>query len=208
VGNLSAGLAESSPMSMLTPLFLKLAGRAVLVVGGGPVATAKARTLADAGAAVTVVSPALTSALAALAAEKAWPVRMRAFAPSDLDGMWLAIAGAPPEINRQVAAAAEARRIFMVAVDDPGSSSAYGGGVVRRGGVTVALSTDGEAPALAGLLREGLEAMLPDELAGWLDEARRLRAGWRTGAVPMSDRRPLLLAALNRLYESRQGAGG
>lgn len=194
-------------MSMLTPLFLKLSGRAVLVVGGGPVATAKARALADADAAVTIVSPAVTSELAALAAAKSWPIRLRDFVSSDLDGMWLAIAGAPPDVNRQVAAAAEARQIFMVAVDDPASCSAYGGGVVRRGGVTVALSTDGEAPALAGLLREGLEAMLPDDLGGWLDEARRLRAGWRNGEVPMSQRRPLLLAALNRLYESRQGEG-
>lgn len=201
-------MAESFPMSMLTPLFLKLAGRPVLVVGGGPVATGKARALGEAGAAVTVVSPALTPELTALAAEKGWPVRLRGFAASDLDGMWLAIAGAPPEINRQVAAAAEERRIFMVAVDDPGASSAYGGGVVRRGGVTVALSTDGEAPALAGLLREGLEALLPDELGGWLDEARRLRAGWRSGEVPMAERRPLLLAALNRLYESRESARG
>jgi len=195
-------------MSMLTPLFLKLTGRAVLLVGGGPVATAKARTLADAGAAVTVVSPELTPELTALAAAQGWPVRARAVAPSDLDGAWLVIAGAPPEINRQVAAAAEERRIFTVSVDDPGNSSAYGGGVIRRGGVTVALSTDGEAPALAGLLREGLEALLPDDLASWLDEARRLRTAWRSTAVPMAERRPLLLAALNRLYESREVARG
>jgi len=193
---------------MLTPLFLKLTGRSVLLVGGGPVATAKARTLADAGAAVTVVSPELTPELTALAAAQGWPVRARAVAPSDLDGAWLVIAGAPPEINRQVAAAAEERRIFTVSVDDPGNSSAYGGGVIRRGGVTVALSTDGEAPALAGLLREGLEALLPDDLASWLDEARRLRTAWRSTAVPMAERRPLLLAALNRLYESREVARG
>ena len=208
MANRPAGLAESPPMSMLTPLFLKLSGRAVLLVGGGPVATAKAHTLADAGAAVTVVSPQLTPELTALAAERAWTVRTRGFAPSDVDGVWLVIAGAPPEINRQVAAAAEERCIFMVSVDNPGNCSAYGGGVIRRGGVTVALSTDGEAPALAGLLREGLESLLPEDLASWLDEARRLRTAWRSAGVPMSERRPLLLAALNRLYESREAARG
>jgi siroheme synthase-like protein len=190
---------------MLLPLFLRLRGRSVLLVGGGPVATAKARTLDEAGAEVAVVSPAITAELAALAAARGWSIELRGFADADLEGAWLAIAAAPPEVNRQVAAAAEARRIFMVAVDDPTTSSAYGGGVVRRGGVTVALSTDGQAPALAGLLREALEAVLPDELGRWLEEARRLRERWRADATPMAERRPALLAALNRLYESRTG---
>ena len=189
---------------MLTPLFLKLEGRAVLLVGGGPVATGKARTLAEVGAVVTVVSPAVTDELAALASERRWPWHARAFQPGDVDGVWLVIAGAPPEVNRQVAAAADARRVFTVAVDDPSTSSAYGGGVVRRAGLTLAVSTDGQAPALAGLLREALEAVLPDDLERWVDEARRLRESWRAEAVPMAERRPLLLAALNRLYESRE----
>ena len=70
-------------------------------------------------------------------------------------------------------------------------------GRLRRGGVTVAVSTDGRAPALAGLLREGLEAVLPDDLEGWTAEAERQRAAWRDAGVPMAERRPLLLEALN-----------
>lgn len=206
VADAPVALAKSG--AMLMPLFLKLEGRAVLLVGGGPVATAKAQALVDTGAAVTIVSPALTPELAALAAARGWVVHARGFDASDLDGVWLAIAGAPPPVNREVAVAAEARQIFLLAVDDMASASAYGAGLVRRGGVTVALSTGGDAPALAGLLREGLEAVLPDDLGGWLDEARRLRAEWRQQAVPMAQRRPLLLAALNRLYESREAARG
>jgi siroheme synthase (precorrin-2 oxidase/ferrochelatase) len=74
---------------------------------------------------------------------------------------------------------------------------------LRRGGVTIAVSTDGRAPALAGLVREGLEAVLPDDVSAWTAEAERQRAAWKRDGVPMPARRPLLLEALNRLYERR-----
>ncbi|HTA21157.1 MAG TPA: uroporphyrinogen-III C-methyltransferase [Polyangia bacterium] len=189
---------------MLFPLFLKLAGRDVLVVGAGPVGTSKARALLEAGARVTVVAPDATSEVRELAAAGALAWRARAFAAGDLEGAWLVVAAATPDVNRAVAAAAEARHTFVLAVDDPASASAYGAGVVRRGGVTVAVSTDGRAPALAGLVREGLEAVLPDELASWTAEAERVRAQWKAAGVPMAARRPLLLDALNRLYAERE----
>ena len=103
------------------------------------------------------------------------------------------VAAATPEVNRGVAAAAESQRLFVLAVDDPSAASAYGAGALRRGGVTVAVSTDGRAPALAGLLREGLEAVLPEDLETWTAEAERQRAAWRAAGVPMAERRPLLL---------------
>ena len=81
----------------------------------------------------------------------------RPFQESDLDGAWWVVAAAPPEINRQVGVAAEARRLFVNAVDDPHNATAYLGGVVRRDDVTIAISTGGRAPALAGLLREALD---------------------------------------------------
>jgi uroporphyrin-III C-methyltransferase/precorrin-2 dehydrogenase/sirohydrochlorin ferrochelatase len=189
---------------MLFPLFLKLAGRDVLVVGAGPIGTSKARSLVEAGARVTVVAPEATAELVELAAAGALVLHARPFAEGDVDGAWLVVAAATPEVNRAVAAAADARRTFVLAVDDPTSASAYGAGVVRRGGVTVAVSTDGRAPALAGLLREALEAVLPDELASWTAEAERLRGVWKAGGVPMAERRPLLLEALNRLYAERE----
>jgi uroporphyrin-III C-methyltransferase/precorrin-2 dehydrogenase/sirohydrochlorin ferrochelatase len=185
---------------ILFPLFLKVAGRVVVMVGGGPVATGKARALAEAGALVRVISPTLTADLDALALDQAWEVRRREFAPPDLEGAWLVISAAPPAVNRAVSEAAEARRLFVVAVDDPPSASAYGAGIVRRGAVTVAISTAGQAPALAGLLREGIDALLPQELPAWVDEARRLRPGWRAEQLPLGERRPRLLAALNRIY--------
>jgi uroporphyrin-III C-methyltransferase/precorrin-2 dehydrogenase/sirohydrochlorin ferrochelatase len=67
--------------------------------------------------------------------------------------------------------------------------------------VTLAISTEGRAPALAGLLREGLEALLPEELEGWLEVADRSREAWKRDQVPMASRRPQLLKAINALYE-------
>jgi uroporphyrin-III C-methyltransferase/precorrin-2 dehydrogenase/sirohydrochlorin ferrochelatase len=183
----------------LLPVFLKLAGRKVLLVGGGPVAASKLKALVEAGADVTVVAPEVHEQI------RSAPVRLleRAFVEEDLEDAWLAVAAATPEVNRRVRAAGEARRVFVNAVDDPESASAYTGGVLRRGGVTIAVSTEGEAPALAGLLREGLEAVVPDEIEDWVREARRVRDRQRAAHVPMAQRRPELLRALNRLYVAR-----
>ena len=188
----------------LYPLFLKLAGRQVLVVGGGPVALGKVRALLEAGAVITVVAPQIDPELEALEKKGNISIARRSFERSDVGGSWLVVAAAPPAVNRSVAAAAESLRLFVLAVDDTSAASAYGAGTLRRGGVTVAVSTDGRAPALAGLLREALEAVLPDDLEGWTAEAERQRAVWRASGVPMAERRPRLLEALNRLYDGRR----
>ena len=184
------------PSTRLFPAFLRLEDRPVLLVGGGPVAASKLSALIEAGARVTVVAPQIRPEL-----ERA-EVRLvrRAFEPADLDGVWLAVAAAPPEINRAVREAAEARRIFLNAADDPAAASVYLGGVVRRAGVTLAISTGGRAPALAGLLREALEALLPLDLGDWLTLSDRLRTKWRAESIPFPDRRPLLLRALVEKY--------
>ena len=182
----------------LFPIFLKLSGRAVLVVGAGPIAEGKLTALIEAGAKVRVVAPETTRAIDSMGVD----IRRREFRPSDLEGAWLAVAAATPEVNRQVADAAEHRHVFVNAVDDPRNASAYLGGVTRRAGVTFAISTDGRAPALAGLLREGLEAVLPDsDLDAWVTEAERMRERWRKGDVPMAKRRPELLRALVKRYD-------
>jgi uroporphyrin-III C-methyltransferase/precorrin-2 dehydrogenase/sirohydrochlorin ferrochelatase len=93
--------------------------------------------------------------------------------------------------------------VFVNAVDDPAHAAAYLGGVVRRGDVAIAVSTGGRAPALAGLLREALDAWLPGDVDSWLAEADEARRQWKRDAVPMEDRRPKLLETLNRLYEAK-----
>jgi uroporphyrin-III C-methyltransferase/precorrin-2 dehydrogenase/sirohydrochlorin ferrochelatase len=182
------------------PVFLDLRSRRVVVVGGGPVAAAKLDALLQAGADVTVVAPEVVPEIE----RRDVTVVRRPFEESDLDGAWWVVATAPKEVNRQVLGAAERRQIFVNAVDDPEHATAYLGGVVRRDGVTVAISTDGRAPALAGLLREALDAWLPGRLDEWLAAADEARRHWKADRVPMAQRRPQLLETLNRLYEKRE----
>jgi uroporphyrin-III C-methyltransferase/precorrin-2 dehydrogenase/sirohydrochlorin ferrochelatase len=184
----------------LFPAFLKLRGRRVVVVGGGPVAASKLASLQSAGADLLVVAPEVCEHIRSAGV----PILQKAFEPSDLDEAWFVVAAAPPEVNRLVAAEAERRQVFVNAVDDPENASVYLGGVVRRDGVTLAISTDGAAPALAGLLREALDFMLPADLSRWNERARDIRGSWRARGVPMDARRPELLEALNALYDARR----
>jgi len=198
-------------MPDLLPLFLNVSERRVALVGGGRVAAGKLQQLVAAGAHVAVVAPAIAGDIRSLAAgldpdrrdrESTAAVRLfeRPFTPSDLDGVWLVVAAATPEVNRAVAAAAEERRLFVNAVDDPANASAYLSGVVRRDGVTLAISTSGDAPALTSLLREAIDALLPRDLAAWAWQARAERVAWRRDGVPIEQRKPRLLRALNALY--------
>lgn len=208
-------------MSTLYPVFLKLDGLRVVVIGAGPVAAGKLDQLLAAGAQVTVIAPQISDQIRTRAALLCAPsanssssespaiagasspsmsLVERAFTPSDLDGARWVVAAAPPAINAEVAKAAAARGLFVNAVDDTASATAYLGGVVHRGDVTVAISTRGLAPALAGLLREAVEAVLPLDLDKWVEVAKQARADWKRAGVPMAQRRPLLLRALDRLY--------
>ena len=184
----------------LFPAFLKLDGRPVLLVGGGTVATSKLQALLDAGAKVTVVAPSVTPEIG----RSGVTIRLRRFSPDDLHKVWLVVTAAPTTVNQEVADAAESKQIFVNAVDDPRHASLYLGGVVRRSGVTVAISTDGRAPALAGLIRQALDQLLPeDEVERWLAVTLSERAQWLAAKIPMEQRRPLLLRALARLYEDQ-----
>jgi siroheme synthase-like protein len=184
-------------MRTLLPLFLDVAGREVLLVGGGPVAAAKLQQLLAAGATVRVVAP---DVVPDIAVRPSVSIARREFAATDLDGVWLVVAAATSEVNRAVAEAADARRVFVNAVDDPANATAFLSGVVRRDGVTIAISTHGDAPALTALVREALDALLPRELAAWVATARRQRLRWKRDGVPMARRKPRLLRALNALY--------
>jgi uroporphyrin-III C-methyltransferase / precorrin-2 dehydrogenase / sirohydrochlorin ferrochelatase len=185
------------------PVFLNLEGRRVVLVGGGPVAAGKLIGLLAEGAVVTVVAPEIRPDMD----RQGVTLQRRAFEPRDLDDAWWVVAAASPEVNRAVAEAAAERRIYVNAVDDPEHATAYLGGVVRREGVTIAISTDGRAPALAGLLREALDAWLPVDLDRWMSAADEARKTWKRDSVPMDSRRPQLLEALNRLYEQKSQKG-
>jgi siroheme synthase-like protein len=184
------------PREPLYPVFLKLSGLPVVVVGGGTVAASKLDGLLAAGARVTVVAPTISDAIRA----RGVTIIEAPFRPAHLSGARWVVAAATPVVNREVADAAAARGLFVNAVDDTAAATAYLGGVVRRGEVEIAISTGGIAPALAGLVREALDAVLPRELEKWVDVARAARDDWKAARVPIEQRRPLLLRALDRLY--------
>jgi siroheme synthase-like protein len=190
--------ARAAGAEPLFPTFLKLSGRKVVLVGGGKVAAAKLPALLAAGAKVAVVAPDITPELRGHAGVT---LLERPFEPDDLAGAWFVVAAAPAAVNRAVLAAAEPRGLFVNAVDDSPTATAYAGAIVRKGPVTLAISTGGAAPALSGLVREALDDLLPAEIDRWGDVASAARAAWKRAGLPFEQRRPLLLEALNRLYD-------
>ena len=142
------------------PVGLRLAGRRVVVVGGGAVAQRRVPSLVAAGADVLVVSPALTPALEGMGAEITHAGR--AFEDRDLDGAWYVVAATDdPEVNAAVLAGSERRRIFCVRADDAEASSAWTPAVGRHGGLTVAVLGERE-PRRSTRVRDEIVAALRD----------------------------------------------
>ena len=176
-------------MSGHYPVNLVLAGRPVLVVGGGRVALGKVQGLLDAGAAVTVVAPDVVADLAALGVV----VERRAYQAGEAAGYRLVVtATGDPGVDGQVAADADAAGVWVNSADDPARCTFTLPSRFRRGDLLVTVSTGGRSPALARWLREQLEAEVGPEYEQLLEvlaaERERLRAagrstevsGWRT----------------------------
>jgi uroporphyrin-III C-methyltransferase/precorrin-2 dehydrogenase/sirohydrochlorin ferrochelatase len=147
-------------VSALYPLGLRLAGRRVVVVGGGTIATRRVPALLDADACVVVVSPVLTPALRGLLDAGRFEWRPRTFESSDLDGAWLVqVAVDDSAAAAQVSAAAEERRVFCVRADDRHAATAWTPAVTRHGQVTVAV-LGGGSPKLSTSVRDRVAALL------------------------------------------------
>ena len=178
------------------PLFLKLEGRSVLVVGSAEVVESKVPALLAAGATVTIVSeddfPSLESGSVS--------IENREFQASDLEGQWYVVAGASSELNEIIAAECEDRQIFVNVVDDRKNATAYLGSVIRRDGYVIALSSGGQSPAVLKLLREGLERLVPNELSQWTQVASSLREQWSKDKTPHQARVPHLFWTLLEKY--------
>jgi len=165
----------------LFPLFADLRGRRVVVVGGGSVARRKLDPLLAAGARVRVVAPALCPALAALRDAGRIDHAAAVFSDDTIDDAWLVLAATSDAgVNRSVAAAAEARRIWVNVVDDAALSNWQSPARIERGPLQLAISSGGGAPMLARHLRESLEAQLDPSLgdlaALLLRQRERIRA--------------------------------
>jgi uroporphyrin-III C-methyltransferase/precorrin-2 dehydrogenase/sirohydrochlorin ferrochelatase/precorrin-2 dehydrogenase/sirohydrochlorin ferrochelatase len=158
------------------PVYLSLAERLVVVVGGGAVAERKVAGLLTCGARVRLVAPEVTEGLARLAENGEIEHRARSYRSGDLEGAFLALAEpGDQEVRAAFFAEAEQRGIFANVEDDLDHCSFIAPSIVRRGDLVIAISTSGRAPALAVRLRQRLEAELGPEYAALLELAGRLR---------------------------------
>ncbi len=165
-------------MTNLFPMFMKLAGKQILVVGAGKVGSPKIGGLIDTGAGIEVVAISASSQVREWADAKKIELKLRPFSPSDLDGKFLAvIATASRNLNEFIYREAERRGIPCNVVDVPEFCDFFYPAVVQRGDLQIAISTAGQSPSLAQKLRQQLEHQFGHGYTDWvrqLGETRRL----------------------------------
>lgn len=158
------------------PIYLDMTRRRCLVIGGGPVAERKIATLLEAGAQVTVISPDVTEIIARWSKQNAIGFSARRYQAGDLAEFELAfVATDDPQVNAWVYREGRSRGVWVNAADDPQHCDFILPSVLRRGDLTVAVSTGGTSPALARTVREELELYFTQEyesLAKLAAEAR------------------------------------
>lgn len=181
------------------PVFLiGLEGRRSIVVGGGPEARRKIDGLLENDAAITVIAQTVTEEIEALAAEGKLSWVRRGYRRGDLDGAFLVIAAdQPAATNEQIWEESRAAGCLVNVMDDTEHCNFIAGSVVRRGALTVAISTNGCAPALAVRLRQRLERELGEEYGTFLELLSGLRGPMRRHHPDFDTRRELWYALVD-----------
>lgn len=171
-------------MTSTYPLFLNMEGRRCLVIGGGSVAARKTRSLIESGAHVRVVAPDLGPDMADLVKSGQVGWEARAAVETDVEAADLVfLASSDPDVHARLAERARERGALVNQADAPGGGDFQVPAIVRRGDVTVAISTGGRSPAFARMLRQEIESAIDDDQLSLLDvlaEARDLarQHGW------------------------------
>ena len=148
------------------PAFIDIRGRRCVVVGGGRVAERKVLALLEYGADVVVISPTLTGGLKELKKKGLIEHTNRRYRDGDLRDAFMVISATnSPETNQRISHEAEREGLLVNVVDRPGLCNFIVPSVIRRGDVTIAISTSGRSPYTARWLRERLEVLLPEEFA-------------------------------------------
>ncbi|MBN6031649.1 siroheme synthase CysG [Pantoea ananatis] len=190
------------------PLFADLAGRPVLVVGGGDIAARKIELLRRAGARIQIASRELCPELQALRDEQQLEWLATSFEPAQLDKVFLVIAATDDNaLNAQVYDEANARHKLVNVVDDQPKCSFIFPSIVDRSPLVVAISSSGTAPVLARMLREKLETLLPSHLGQMAELAGQWRDKVKARFSRMSDRRRYWERIFNGRFASQMATG-
>jgi precorrin-2 dehydrogenase/sirohydrochlorin ferrochelatase len=180
----------------LYPVFLKLEGRKVLIVGGGKVAEEKIYAVLRSARDVTVIAPEISPQIRTWAETGLVQHLAQEYRPGMASGFFLVIACTDSEsINRRIYEEAQSAGALCNAVDDPGYCDFYAPAVVSRGDFQIAISTGGKSPALAQRIRKKLELEFGPEYESWIGWLGRMREGFMK-ALPRSPRRTELLHLL------------
>lgn len=157
-------------MTNLYPVYMKIANLLCLVVGGGKVAERKIGSLLEAGAQVRVVSPYVTPMIIDWAQQGKLELLEREYQSSDINGAYLVFATTNNEkVNRLVAEDSRNKNLIVNVADAPEDSSFFVPSVIRRGKLTIAVSTNGASPLLAAKIRRQLELQFGPEYNEFLD---------------------------------------
>ena len=157
-------------MSRFYPVFLDIDGKRAVVIGGGPVAHRKAASLIEAGAAVTVISPDATPSIKKLAERGLLTHKPRRYRKGDLRGAVVAIAATDdPSVNERAASEANDLGILINCATPPDSGNFIVPSSIKRGALTLAISTGGASPALSKRLRLDFEAFLGTRYSWFLE---------------------------------------
>ena len=163
-------------MNTYYPIYVQLREQPCVVIGGGKIAEGKVDGLLAAEAKVTIIAPDLTPHLHQLAEEKRITYLERTYQPGDLSGAFLIICATDqPEINHQVWQEADANHQLVNVVDDTPRCNFIAPSILRKGDLTIAVSTSGKAPALAVRLKERFQREIGPEYARFLELAGELR---------------------------------
>ena len=177
----------------LFPMFVKLEGRRVLVVGAGAVGEATIESLLETSASVLVIAPKATPRVREWAREGRIDWQAREYRPADFAGIFLVIAATgSPALHDEIYAEARSRGVLCNAVDEPQRCDFYFPAVVRRGELQIAISTGGLSPALAQRLRKDLEQQFGPEWEAWVTQLGRTRDELQSIPMPPEQRRRLL----------------
>jgi siroheme synthase-like protein len=159
------------------PIYLEMTGRRCLVIGGGAVAERKIANLLEAGAEVTVISPDVSENVAHWSKNNSIQLKTKCYQSGDLDGYELAfVATDDDRVNASVYQEGKSRGVWVNAADDPAHCDFILPSVLRRGDLTVAVSSGGQSPALARTIREELEIYFSREYEQLAQLAAETRA--------------------------------